>query len=135
MCMWGGCVCGVEGCGGVCVCRLGVGVGGGCTVSPVEKITNQTTGTLPVRSRCTVDIQSWYGRSAAEVRSRCGTSYSVVWSRCGQGTLPVRSWYGILKVCSRLVFSTRLEPDTRTVPFIVRIAQSRLSWICKVFAA
>ena len=40
------------------------------TVSPVEKLTNRTTGILPVRSR--------YGR---------GASYSVVWSRCGQGTL------------------------------------------------
>ena len=45
------------------------------------------------------------------------------------GTLPVRSWYGILKVRSRLVFSMYLEPGTHTVRFIVRIAQSRLSWI------
>ena len=50
-------------------------------------------------------------------------------SRYSLGTLPVRSWYGILKVHSRLVFSTCLEPGTRTVRFIVRIAQSRLSWI------
>ena len=53
----------------------------------------------------------------------------AVRSRYSLGTLPVRSWYGILKVRSRLVFSTRLEPGTRTVRFIVRIAQSRLSWI------
>ena len=64
-----------------------------------------------MRSRC--------GRGTVEVRSRC-VRYSL-------GTLPVRSLCGILKVRSRLVFSTRLEPDTRTVRFIVRIAQSRLA--------
>ena len=52
------------------------------------------------------------------MRSRC-VRYSL-------GTLPVHS-YGILKVRSRLVFSMRLEPGTRTVRFIVRIAQSRLA--------
>ena len=64
------------------------------------------------------------------VRSRCGRGAVEVWSRCVRyslGTLPVRSLYGILKVRSRLVFSTRLEPGTRTVRFIVRIAQSRLA--------
>ena len=91
-----------------------------------------------VRSRYgrgSVMVRSRFGRGAVEVRSRCGTSYSVVWPRCDQGTLPVRSWYSILKVRSRLVFSMRLEPGTRTVRFIVRISQSRLSWIRKVFAA
>ena len=34
------------------------------TVSPVEKLTNRTTGTLPVRSR--------YGHGTVAVRSRCG---------------------------------------------------------------
>ena len=53
----------------------------------------------------------------------------AVRSRYSLGMLPVRSWYGILKVRSCLVFSTRLEPGTRTVRFIVRIAQLRLSWI------
>ena len=81
------------------------------TVSPVEKLTNRTTGTLPVRSRYghgTVAVRSRFGRGAVEeygrgtvmVRSRYrrgtvevpsrygrGASYSVVWSRCGQGTL------------------------------------------------
>ena len=79
-------------------------------------------------------VRSRYGRGAVAVRSRFGRgaarhSMVAVRSRYSLGTLPVRSWYGILKVRSRLVFSTRLEPGTRTVRFIVRIAQSRLSWI------
>ena len=37
----------------------------------------------------------------------------VVWSRYSLGMFPVRSWYGTLKVRSRLVFSTCLEPGTR----------------------
>ena len=70
------------------------------TVSPVEKLTNRTTGTLPVRSRYghgTVAVRSRFGRGAVEeygrstvmVRSRYGrgASYSIVWSWCGQGTL------------------------------------------------
>ena len=77
------------------------------TVSPVEKLTNRTTGTLPVRSRCgrsTVAVRSWCGRGyrrgtvevpsryrrgtvhTVEVRSRCVRRYSL-------GTLPVRSLY------------------------------------------
>ena len=139
----------------------------GVTVSPVEKLTNRTTGTLPVRSRyghgtvavrsrfsrgtvevrlrstvevrlrSTVMVRSRYGRGAVEeygrgtvkVRSRYGRGTVEVRSRCVRyslGKLPVRSLYGILKVRSCLVFSTRLEPGTRTVHFIVRIAQSRL---------
>ena len=92
------------------------------TVSAVEKLTNRTTGTLPVRSR--------YGHGTVAVRSRCGRGTVEVRSRCVRyslGTLPVRSLYGILKVLSRLVFSTLLEPGTRTVRFIVRITQSRLA--------
>ena len=69
--------------------------------------------------RGTVEVRLRYGRGTVEVRSRC-VRYSL-------GTLPVHSWYGILKIRSRLVFSTRLEPGTRTVCFIVRIAQSRLA--------
>ena len=106
-----------------------------------------------VQSRSTVEVRSWYGRgvrsrfghgtveeygrgsvmvrsrSTVEVRSRCVTQCSVVAvrSRYSLGTLPVRLWYGILKVRSRLVFSTPLEPGTRTVRFIVRIPQSRLA--------
>ena len=59
-----------------------------CTVSPVEKLTNRTTGTLPVRSRYGRGAVEEYGRGTVEVQSRygCGASYSVVWSRCGQGT-------------------------------------------------
>ena len=64
-------------------------------------------------------VRSRYGRGTVMVRQ--------VLSRYSLGTLPVRSLYGILKVRSRLVFSTRLEPGTRTVSFIVRIAQSRLA--------
>ena len=90
--------------------------------------------TVAVQSRCTVAVRSWYGRSVVMVRSSFGHgaarhSMVAVWSRYSLGTLPVRSWYGILKVHSRLVFSTRLELGTRTVRFIVQIAQSRLSWI------
>ena len=130
------------------------------TVSPAEKLTNRTGGTLPVRSRYRswygrgsvvvrsqygrgvrsrysrgmVAVRSWYGRGAVMVRSSFGRgvarhSMVMVRSRYSLGTLPVRSWYGTLKVRSRLVFSTRLEPGTRTVRFIVRIVQSRLSWI------
>ena len=47
-----------------------------CTVSPVEKLTNRTTGTLPVRSR--------YSRGAVAVRSRFGCGVVMVRSRCGQ---------------------------------------------------
>ena len=99
-------------------------------VSPIEKLTNRTSGTLPVQSRYghgTVAVRSRFGRG---VRSRYGRGTVEVRSRCVRyslGTLPVRSLYGILKVRSRLVFSTRLEPGTRTVRFIVRIVQSRLA--------
>ena len=48
-----------------------------CTVSPVEKLTNRTTGTLPVRSR--------YGRGAVEVPSRYGRGTVEVPSRYGRG--------------------------------------------------
>ena len=74
-------------------------------------------------------VRSRYGRGTVKVPSRYGRGVVAVWSRYSLGTLPVRSWYGILKVRSRLVFSTLFEPGTRTVRFIVRIAQSRLSWI------
>ena len=94
-------------------------------------------GTVEVRSgygRGTVAVRSRYSRGTVEVLSRFGSgaarhSMVAVRSRYSLGTLPVRSWYGILKVRSRLVFSTCLEPGTSTVRFIVRIAQSRLSWI------
>ena len=90
-------------------------------------------GSAVVRSRSMVEVRSWYGRGTVEVPSRYGRGTVEVRSRSrymySLGTLPVRSWYGILKVRSCLVFSTRLEPGTRTVHFIVRIAQSRLSWI------
>ena len=52
------------------------------TVSPVEKLTNRTTGTLPVRSR--------YGRGTVEVRSWCGRG---VRSRYGHGMVEVRSGF------------------------------------------
>ena len=111
-----------------------------CTVSPVEKLTNRTTGTLPVRSRyghgtvavrsrCGRGVRSRYGRGTFEVRSRYRRGTVEVRSRCVRyslGTLPVRSLYGILKVRSRLVFLTRLKPGTRTARFSVGIAAS---WI------
>ena len=78
-------------------------------------------GTVEVRSRYgrgTVEVRSRYRRGTVEVRSRC-VRYSL-------GTLPVCSLYSILKVRSRLVFSMRLKPGTRTVRFIVGIAAS---WI------
>ena len=99
------------------------------TVSPVEKLTNRTTGTLPVRSRYGRGTVVEYGRGTVMVWSRFGRGTVAVRSRYSLGTLPVHSWYGILKVRSRLVFSTRLEPGTLTVRLIVRIVQSRLSWI------
>ena len=83
-----------------------------------------------MRSRSTVKVPSRYGRGTVKVPSRYGRGTVKVPSRYVRyslGTLPVRSLYGILKVRSRLVFSTRLEPGTRTVRFIVRIAQSRLA--------
>ena len=50
--------------------------------------------------------------------------------RYSLGTLQVRSWYGTLKVHSRLVFSRALNlVYTRTVRSSVRVAQSRLSAI------
>ena len=52
-----------------------------------------------------VEVRS-YGRGTVEVRSRC-VRYSL-------GTLPVRSWYGVLEVHSRLVISTGLEPGIYT---------------------
>ena len=90
-----------------------------------------------VRSRYgTVEV--WYGRGM--VRSQYGRGMVEVWSRFGRGTvavrhviqcsmvavrsryslgmlttLPVRSWYGILKVRSRLVFSTCFESGTRII--------------------
>ena len=54
------------------------------TVSPFEKLTNRTTGTLPVRSR--------YGRGTVAVRSRYGRGTVAVRSRCGRGTVEIRSW-------------------------------------------
>ena len=48
----------------------------------------------------------------------------AVWSGTALGMLSVRSWYGTLKVRSRLVFSTNLEPGTCIVRSIVRVAQS-----------
>ena len=98
-------------------------------------------GTVEVRSRCgqgvrsrysrgAVEVRSRYGRGTVEVRSRYRRGTVEVQSRCVRyslGTLPVCSWYGILKVRSRLVFSMCVEPGTRTVRFIVRIAQSRLA--------
>ena len=71
-----------------------------CTVSPVEKLTNRTTGTLPVRLRygCgTVEVRSRYDRSTVEVRSRYGRGPLVV--RYTQGSFPPgildapRTWY------------------------------------------
>ena len=146
-----------------------------CTVSPVEKLTNRTTGTLPVRSRYgrgSVMVRSQCGRGTVEVRSRCchgtvavrsryslGTlpirswtarsrfvhacysrldaprtwymymHYMIYCSQYGRHALPVRSWYGTLKVHSRLVFLTSLKPGTRTVHSTVCVAQSWLSWI------
>ena len=99
------------------------------TVSPVEKLTNRTTGTLPVRSRYGHGAVAVRSRSTVEVPSRSTVEVPSRRSRCVRyslGTLPVRSLYGILKVRSHLVFSTRLEPGTRTVRFIVGIAAS---WI------
>ena len=87
-------------------------------------------GAVEEYGRGTVEVPSRYGRGTVEVLSRYGRGTVEVRSRCVRyslGTLPVRSLYGILKVRSRLVFSTRLEPGTRTVRFIVRIAQSRLA--------
>ena len=100
------------------------GMGGLCrdghiyTVSPVEKLTNRTTGTLLVRSRYghgtvavrsrfgrgAVEVRSRYGRGTVEVRSQCVIRCSVVAvrSRYSLGTLPVRSWYSILEVHSTL---------------------------------
>ena len=81
-----------------------------CTVSPVEKLTNRTIGTLPVWSwygRSTVEVRSWYSRGSVAVRSwygRGAVRYSL-------GTLPVRSWYGTLKVRLRLLFSPRCSSN------------------------
>ena len=80
---------------------MGVVVG---TVSPVEKLTNRTTGTLPVRSRYghgTVAVRSRfgrgtveeYGRGTVEVRSRYRQGTVEVWSRCGRGVVKVLSRY------------------------------------------
>ena len=55
----------------------------------------------------------------------------AVRSRYSLGTLPVCSWYGILKVRSHLVFSTRLEPSTRTVRFIVESCNRGLAGFVK----
>ena len=88
-----------------------------------------------------VVVWSWYGRGVVKVLSRYAPDslvvrhartwymhYMIYCSQYGRGavryslgTLPVRSWYGTLKVHSRLVFSTSLEPGTRTVRFIVRV--------------
>ena len=79
-----------------------------CTVSPVEKLTNRTTGTLPVRSRygrgsvvvrsrSTVEVRSWYGRGTVKVLSRYAPGSLVV--RYTQGSFPPcildapRTWY------------------------------------------
>ena len=64
-------------------------------------------------------VRVWYSRSAAH------HSMVAVWSRYSLGTLPVRSWYGIFKFRSRLVFSTLHEPGTCTVLFIVQITCNR----------
>ena len=56
------------------------------TVSPIEKLTNRTTGTLPVRSwygHGTVAVRSWYGRGSVMVRLRCGCGAVAVRSRYG----------------------------------------------------
>ena len=96
---------------------------------------------VEVRSRYgrgTVAVRSRYGRGTVEVRSRFGRGTVAMWhviqcsmvavqSRYPLGTLSVRSWCSILKVRSSLVFSTRLEPGTRTVRFIVQIVQLRLA--------
>ena len=100
-----------------------------------------------VRSRYSLGmlpIRSWY--STLKVHSRLLFSpkpalnlvhalYNLlfaVWSRCGQvlsgyapSSLVVRYTQGSL----RLVFLTSLEPGTRTVCSIIRVAQSRLCWI------
>ena len=116
-------------------------------------------GALVLRSRYgrgSVAVRSWYGRGAVKVLSRYAPDSLVVRHACyshldaprtwymhynydllfavRSGTLwvrsyVVRSWYGTLKVHSCLVFSTSLEPGTRTVRSIVRVVQSRLSWI------
>ena len=49
------------------------------TVSPVEKLANRTTGTLPVRA--------WYGRGSVMVDRTVRSSFV-------HGTVAVRSWYG-----------------------------------------
>ena len=74
------------------------------TVSPVEKLTNRTTGTLPVRlrygrgtvagGRGTVAVRSRYGRGTVAVRSRYGRGTVEVRSRCGRGTVEVLSRFG-----------------------------------------
>ena len=53
------------------------------TVSPVEKFTIRTTGTLLVRSR--------YGRGSVVVQSRCTVA---IRSRYGRGSVVVRLQYG-----------------------------------------
>ena len=76
-----------------------------CTVSPVEKLTNRTTGTLPVRSRYgrgTVEVPSRYGRGTVEVRSRYrrGTvAVRQVLSRYAPGSLVVRYTQGSFPPC------------------------------------
>ena len=99
--------------------------------SMVEVRSRYGRGAVEENGRGTVEVRPRYGRGTVTVRSRCVIQCSVVAvrSRNSLGTLPIRSWYGILKVHSCLVFSTRLKPGTRTVRFIVRIVQSRLSWI------
>ena len=62
-----------------------------CTVSPVEKLTNRTT----VRySSGTVEVRSWYGRSAVVVRSRFGRGAVKVLSRYAPDSLVVRHAQG-----------------------------------------
>ena len=50
------------------------------TVSPVEKLTNRTTGTY-MYSSGTVEVRSWYGRGTVKVRSRFGRGAVMVRSR------------------------------------------------------
>ena len=68
------------------------------TVSPVEKLMNQTTGTLPVWLRFghdTVVVWSWYdhSRGTVAVRSRYGHGTAAVRLKYGRGLVAVRSWY------------------------------------------
>ena len=84
-----------------------------CTVLPIEKLTNRTAGTLPVRSR--------YGRGSVEVYGRGSV---VVRSRFGHGMIEVRSWYGRGSVavrhviqCSMAAVRSRYAPGSLVVQY------------------